>query len=112
MEKEKKQYGTRCYSVRLESFYSISDKCYKAVAFDGSEALIPTSQCYGQDYEVQKSEAYWISAWILDKKEIQYSRKKVAYFSKNGKKMPKIEHHIPMPVDKDKVINHDAELER
>lgn len=52
----------KCYSVRLESLTRISDKCYKAKAFDGSEALIPESQVFGQDFEVVKSDAYWISA--------------------------------------------------
>ena len=51
-----------------------------ATAFDGSEALIPNSQIFGQDYSVSKSESYWISAWILDKKKLQYSHKKEAYF--------------------------------
>lgn len=50
-----------CYSVRLSSLTSISEKAYKAVAFDGSEAIIPKSQVLGQDYDVSKSEAYWIS---------------------------------------------------
>lgn len=69
-----------CYSVRLESLTVISDKCYKATAFDGSEALIPKSQVFGQDYSVQKSEAYWISEWILKQKSLQYSCKKQAFF--------------------------------
>lgn len=54
-----------CYSVRLSSLTSISEKAYKAVAFDGSEAIIPKSQVLGQDYDVSKSEAYWISEWII-----------------------------------------------
>jgi len=69
-----------CYSVRLSSLTAISDKCYKAIAFDGSEALIPKSQVFGQDYSVNKSDAYWISAWILEQKSLQYSRKKEATF--------------------------------
>ena len=69
-----------CYSVRLESLTAISDKCYLATAFDGSEALIPKSQVFGQDYSVQKSEAYWISEWILKQKSLQYSGKKQATF--------------------------------
>ena len=69
-----------CYSVRLSSLTAISDKCYKATAFDGSEALIPKSQVFGQDYSVQKSEAYWISEWILKQKSLQYSTKKQAFF--------------------------------
>lgn len=73
----------QCTSVRLESFYRISDKCYKAVAFDGSEDLIPASCFYGEDYEVQKSNAYWIASWILPKKNIQYSGKKTQWFDKH-----------------------------
>jgi hypothetical protein len=69
----------KCYSVRLESLVSISDKAFKAVAFDGSEAIIPKSQVLGVDYEVSKSEAYWISTWILEKKKLQYSSKKKAW---------------------------------
>ena len=72
---------TKCYSVRLESFYKISEKCYKAKAFDGSEALIPASQFFGQDYAVAKSDAYWISEWILNKNpQHQWSNKKVKWF--------------------------------
>lgn len=82
----------RCISVRLESLVSISDKCYKATAFDGSEALIPKSQVYGQDYTVQKSEAYWISEWILSKNpQLQYSSKKWTIFTKGGKNIGQIE---------------------
>jgi hypothetical protein len=80
---------TKCYSVRLESLHSISPKCYKAVAFDGSTALIPSSQVHGRDWSVNKSEAYWISAWFLDRVSIQHSRKKEAWF-KDGKMLPKI----------------------
>lgn len=88
---------TKCYSVRLESLFSISDKAFKARAFDGSEAIIPKSQVFGPDYDVQKSEAYWISAWILEKKDIQYSTKKEAWFDENGNMLPSyhIEHHKP-----------------
>jgi len=88
---------TLCYSVRLESLTRISDKAYKAVAFDGSSDVIPASQVFGQDWDVQKSDAYWISAWILEKKSIQYSGKKQAWFDENGHMMPTytIERHTP-----------------
>lgn len=56
---------TKCYSVRLQSLFSISDKAYKATAFDGSSDVLPASQVFGQDYDVQKSDAYWIAAWIM-----------------------------------------------
>ena len=104
---------TKCYSVRLESLVSISDKCFVATAFDGSEALIPKSQVYGQDYDVSKSDAYWITAWILDKKpELQASLKKWTNFSKAGKNIGQIEftHHTPKKINKE--VKHSKNLER
>lgn len=103
----------KAISVRLESLVSISDKCYKATAFDGSEALIPKSQVFGQDWDVTKSEAYWISEWILDRVSIQHSRKKWTIFSKDGRNIGQIEftHHVPQKLDKSK-INHNKNLER
>lgn len=93
---------TLCYSVRLSSLTAISDKCYKATAFDGSEALIPKSQVFGQDYSVQKSEAYWISEWILRQKSLQYSGKKEAWFdSVTRKEVPTwtIKKHEPTKIE-------------
>jgi len=89
-----------CYSVRLSSLTAISDKCYLAAAFDGSEALIPKSQVFGQDYSVQKSDAYWISEWILKQKSLQYSCKKQAYFDTvTRKEVPHyvVTKHTPEP---------------
>lgn len=89
---------TKCYSVRLQSLVSISDKAYVATAYDGSEAVIPKSQVIGPDNDVEKSEAWWISAWILEKKDIQYSSKKAAWFdSKTRKRLPgyTVERHTP-----------------
>lgn len=103
-----------CYSVRLESLTSISDKCYKATGFDGSEALIPKQFVYGQDWDVTKSEAYWISAWILEKKNLQYSGKKEAWFDREtGKKLPTYEFHkhIPKKIENTE-IEPDADLIR
>lgn len=99
---------TKCYSVRLESLFSISDKAYKATAFDGSEAVLPKSQVFGTDNDVQKSDAYWIAAWILEKKELQYSGKKTGWFNHdNGRMEPNIEitveKHIP---DKKQIIKN------
>ena len=88
---------TLCYSVRLDSLVRISDKAFKATAFDGSSDIIPASQVFGMDYDVQKSNAWWISAWILEKKNIQYSGKKQAWFDENGHQLPTyaIERHTP-----------------
>ena len=89
--------GTLCYSVRLESLVRISDKAFRATAFDGTSDIIPASQVFGRDYEVQKSDAWWVSAWILGKKSIQYSTKKQAWFDENGHQLPTytIERHTP-----------------
>lgn len=91
----------KCYSVRLESLVSISDRAFKAKAFDGSEAVIPKSQVMGSDTGVVKSDAYWITAWILERKSLQFSRKKEAWFDETGKMLPsyRIERHIPTPKD-------------
>jgi hypothetical protein len=88
----------KCNSVRLQSLVSISDKAYKATGFDGSEAILPKSQVFGVDHEVHKSDAYWISAWILEQKDLQFSTKKEAWFDKDtGQMLPsiKVEHHKP-----------------
>lgn len=92
---------TKCISVRLQSMVRITDKAYKATAYDGSEAIIPSSQVFGQDYDVQKSEAWWISEWILRKKDLQYSGKKVAWFDENGKMLPTYtsENHYPKAME-------------
>lgn len=93
---------TKCYSVRLQSLVSISDKAYKATAFDGSEAIIPKSQVFAQDYDVQKSDAYWISAWIMEQKDIQYSTKKVGWWNPDKGRIEAnivVEHHKPKKVD-------------
>ncbi len=89
--------NTLCISVRLESLVRISDKAFKATAFDGSSDIIPASQVFGRDYEVMKSDAYWISAWILEKKSIQYSPKKQAWFDENRHRLPTytVERHTP-----------------
>ncbi|PIE50761.1 MAG: hypothetical protein CSA38_01995 [Flavobacteriales bacterium] len=91
---------TKCYSVRLKSLVQITDKAYKAKSFDGSEDIIPASQLFGRDSDVSKSEAYWISSWILKKKNIQYSTKKIGWFNpKTGNVEPnytvETTRHIP-----------------
>lgn len=91
----------RCYSVRLESLTSISEKAYRAVSFDGASDILPKSQVFGRDWDVQKSEAWWISAWILEKKHLQYSCKKSADFdSETAVMLPTItiEKHYPKKI--------------
>lgn len=95
---------TFCYSVRLVSLTDISDKSYKATAFDGSSCILPKSCVKAMDYEVQKSAAYWIAAWILKQKDLQYSCKKQGWYNPaTGIVEPPfntiIEKHIPAKVD-------------
>lgn len=90
--------SVKCYSVRLKSLISISEKCYEATAFNGASDLIPKSQVYGKDHSVGKSDAYWIAAWILEKKNLQHSKKKVAWFDgKTGHQLPsfRVKSHVP-----------------
>lgn len=103
-----------CYSVRLDSLVSISDKAYLATSFDGSECVLPKSMVFGRDHEVQKSEAYWIAAWILEKKDIQYSTKKKAWFDDktgNVRQWIEITKHVPTKIETTN-INPDKELKR
>lgn len=88
---------TKCYSVRLKSLVSISDRAFKAESFDGSSAILPKSQVFGCDLDVLKSDAYCISAWILENKSIQYSMKKEAWFDETGNMLPSyhIVRHVP-----------------
>ena len=101
---------TKCYSVRVKSIQAISPRAYKVSSFDGGEDILPSSCIFGQDYEVQRSDAYWIASWILEKKNIQYSTRKVAWFDSETRKMlPEyvVSHHIPelMEVKEDNIID-------
>lgn len=105
-----------CYSVRLESLTSISPKAYKAYAFNGSTAILPKSMVFGQDWDVQKSEAYWIAAFILENEDcqLQYSNKKQAWFDREtGKQLPTctVERHVPVKVEP-KPVEADGSLTR
>lgn len=90
----------KCFSVRLKDLVSISEKAYKATAFDGSTAIIPKSQVLKADCGVHKSDAYWIQAWFLQKTNLQYSSKKCAYFDEDDNMLPSytIKTHVPEKV--------------
>ena len=91
----------KCYSVRVANISQISSKAYKVVSYNGAEDIVPTSCIYGRDWDVLKSEAYWIASWILEQKQIQYSCKKVAWFDKTTKKkLPtyEITNHLPVEI--------------
>lgn len=86
----------KCVSVRLLSLVSISDKAYKATDFNGNSDIIPKSQVFGPDLEVTKCEAYWISEWILSKKNLTYGSK-TAWVNRLGEVSPtiRVTHHTP-----------------
>lgn len=104
--------NVKCYSVRLKSLVRISDKAFRAECFDGSSDIIPASQVIGPDFDIEKSEAWWITAWILEKKSIQYSAKKVAFFDDNGRMLPTytVEKHVPER--KEKIDNYIESLKK
>lgn len=88
----------KCHSVRLASLTAISPKAYLARCFDGSEAVLPASQIFGED----GGGAWWVSAWILEKKTIQFSRKRTALFdTRTGKMLPfvTVTRHVPETIE-------------
>jgi hypothetical protein len=99
---------TLCYSVRLESLTGISDKAYKATCFNGQEDILPKSTVFGFDFEVSISDAYWIAAWVLEKKNIQFSNKKKGWFNPATGKVEQhfdviIQKHVPTKIEPAKV---------
>lgn len=104
---------TQCFSVRLETLVSISDKAYKARSYDGSEDILPKSCVFGKDHEVKKRDAYWVASWILPKKKIQYSTKKEAWFDEKGKRLPECSSVRHKPNQVEPVLDNSLkELER
>ena len=94
----------KCYSVRLKNLTDISPKCWKGEDWQGNTALIPDSQYFGRDYDVQKSDAYWVSAWLVEKEDfgLMVSMKKEAWFDKDsGEMLPTyiITHHVPEKIE-------------
>lgn len=69
--------ATEVYSVRIVEMREVSPKAVSLTAFDGSSDIFPKSAIYGHDDEVGKCEAVWVAAWILPKKALQYSTKKM-----------------------------------
>lgn len=100
----------KCYSVRLSSLTDISEKAYRATAFDGSSAIIPKSMVMRMDYDVQKSDAYWIAAFILEKEDckLQYSYKKEAWFDREtGDMLPTYTIEVHKPTKKEKLASNE-----
>jgi len=93
-------------SVRLKSLVEITEKCYKAEDWEGNFALIPKSQVFARDYDVQKSEAWWISEWFAKKEDFKLviSFKKKGWYNINKKIIEpnytiEIKHNIPEKIN-------------
>lgn len=104
----------KCYLVKLKDLHEITPKCYKAVDFSGHEDLIPASQVYGVMQGKAGIEAY-ISAWILERKNLTYSDKN-AVFIDHGE-MPDedivvVIKHTPPKLSPERGIEADASLVR
>lgn len=80
-----------CLSVRLKSVRLISEKAYKITDLNGNEDIIPASQVFGIDTDDIANDAWWISKWILKKKNIVYSDRKSKWFKSDERRAtPKI----------------------
>lgn len=91
---------TLCCSVRVAELKSISEKAVKITCHDGTSDIFPKSGIFGQDFEVQKCEAYWIALWLLEKKNITYSTKKQAWCDGEGRHHQiSILKHIPQEIE-------------
>jgi hypothetical protein len=70
------------------------------VAHDGTTAILPKSQVImpSLDYE----NGWWITCWIMDQKQLQHSKKIVAWVNAGTYKVKRetiVEHHIPKQID-------------
>ena len=104
----------KCYLVKLQEFRQITPKCYKAVDFSGHEDLIPASQVCG----IMQGKAgvnVYISAWILEQKNLQYSAKNPVEVkpgqSSNGDVVAIVK-HTPPKLEPEKGVAADASLTR
>lgn len=104
----------KCYLVKLQEFNQISPKCYKAVDFSGNEELIPASQVCGILQGKAGADVY-ISAWILERKNLVYSEKNPVYIEPG--EMPNedvvivVKHH-PKKLEPETGVKADASLTR
>lgn len=104
----------KCYLVKLQCFEPITPKCYKAVDFSGNEALIPASQVCGIMQGKAGANVY-ISAWILERKNLVYSDKNPVYVEPGEAPYENVEiviRHHPKKLTPEIGIEADASLVR
>jgi len=87
----------KCYSVIFKELYAISPKACKAVCFDGSSDILPKSTIFGPDNIRSDKNAWWVAEWILEKKNLTYS-KKIQHYFEEGRMLEyeEIINHIPV----------------
>jgi hypothetical protein len=88
----------KCYKVKLKDLSSISEKAYKATAYDGSSCILPKSQVI----RPIDNDAWYISTWIMDQKEIQHSKKNIFMVDTStmqARPFVVIEHHVPKQIE-------------
>lgn len=76
-----KKAGTLCFKVRYEGLKRLSDKAVLIYSHNGASDIIPVSQIYWDDVD---SGIMYVSAWILEKKSIQYTKKGALWFTAYG----------------------------
>jgi hypothetical protein len=95
---------TKVYSVKVKEFVAVSDKAVRLVGFDGSSDIFPLSCIFGMDCDREKTRSLWVAAWILEKKELQYSTKKPGWFNPATDIVEPnisvtVEKHVPVKVE-------------
>ena len=64
------------YRVKYQELRDISEKAVVVKCFDGSEDVLPKSQII-DEFSLGKTESVLVPCWLAEKKNIQYSEKKV-----------------------------------
>lgn len=105
---------TKVYSVKVKEVVSVSDRAVRLVGFDGKDDIFPTSCIFGEDYDREKTPSLWVAAWILEKKQLQYSTKKAGWFNPATNMVEPtisvtVEKHVPAKIEPVKNTTH-AEL--
>ena len=68
-------------SVKVKEAKKVTEKAWLLRMWDGREDIVPASQIEGWDGE----NSLWVSEWILEKKNLQWSSKRKAFKSKDGR---------------------------
>ncbi len=89
---------TMYISVKVKDARHITERAWLLQTWDGKEDIFPASQIAGWDGD----DALWISEWILERKDIQWSPKRKAILASDGRMLPAdfIRKHTPVKVTK------------